>query len=133
MHGTNGRSAFYCICTDPTGLTPLSFPTPHTQVLEKCVAQLDTIFSQLEQRHMSGDHPEQAAKPSTLPKAREVFLGGMYWDWRPSHHPYIGGGYCSPLANKPITSGKHTCLSHQCFCGDTEYAYRIMRFVGPHK
>ncbi len=37
---------------------------------------------------------------NALPKASKVFLGGMFWDWDPSHHPYIGGGYSSPLAHK---------------------------------
>ena len=23
----------------------------------------------------------------------------MFWDWNPEHHPYIGGGYCSPKVN----------------------------------
>ena len=78
----------------------------YVQVLEKCVKQLETVFSQLEQRHMAGDHPDKAANPQSLPSVRETFLGGMYWDWRPSHHPYIGGGYCSPLVNKPTTSGE---------------------------
>lgn len=75
-------------------------------MLYRCVKQLETVFSHLEQRHMAGDHPENEPAPSTLPKASKVYAGGMYWDWRPEHHPYIGGGYCSPRANVPITSGK---------------------------
>jgi monoamine oxidase len=29
----------------------------------------------------------------------------MFWDWQPKHHPYIGGGYCSPRVHCPIHSG----------------------------
>ena len=25
-------------------------------------------------------------------------VSGMFWDWNPNHHPYIGGGYCSAKA-----------------------------------
>lgn len=70
------------------------------------MGQLEKVFSHLEQRHMSAEHPDTAPSPKALPKASEVYVGGMFWDWRPAHHPYIGGGYCSPRVNKPITSGK---------------------------
>lgn len=78
---------------------------PKEEVLRRSVAQLDEIFSKLEPRHMQGD-PETkdsstAPKPTDLPKPSDVFLGGMFWDWNPGHHPYIGGGYCSPKANTP--------------------------------
>ena len=75
-------------------------------MLAATVAQLEKVFGQMEQQHMSGHHPETAPAPSSLPRASEVFRGGMYWDWQPDHHKYIGGGYCSPLVNKPINSGK---------------------------
>mmetsp|Transcript_47483 Transcript_47483/g.82965 ORF Transcript_47483/g.82965 Transcript_47483/m.82965 type:complete len:386 (-) Transcript_47483:82-1239(-) len=75
------------------------------EVLAATVAQLEKVFGQMEQQHMSGHHPETAPAPSSLPRASEVFRGGMYWDWQPDHHKYIGGGYCSPLVNKPINSG----------------------------
>lgn len=78
------------------------------QVLAASVSQLEKIFGQLEQKHMSGAHPEAALPPSSLPRASSVYLGGMYWDWQPGHHKYIGGGYCSPRVNKPINSGE--CL-----------------------
>ena len=80
---------------------------PRHEVLEKCVGQLDTIFSSLEPRHMSADlsDPSVQQSPSSLKKPSEAFLGGMFWDWNPDHHPYIGGGYCSPR------SGKHTASS----------------------
>ena len=76
------------------------------QVLAASVSQLEKIFGQLEQKHMSGAHPEAALPPSSLPRASSVYLGGMYWDWQPGHHKYIGGGYCSPRVNKPINSGE---------------------------
>ena len=72
----------------------------------QCVQQLDTVFSQLEQRHMSAEDAEHATEhPHSLPRPTEAYLGGMLWDWQPAHHPYIGGGYCSPRAGQPITSG----------------------------
>lgn len=69
--------------------------------LAKCVTQLETIFSALEPRHMEVD-PASGKQSSidALPKASKVFLGGMFWDWDSQHHPYIGGGYSSPLARK---------------------------------
>jgi monoamine oxidase len=78
------------------------------EVFTLCLAQLEQIFSKLEPRHMSADpnDPKNEQALKELPKPRDAFLGGMFWDWRPSHHPYIGGGYCSPIAGKPITIGK---------------------------
>ena len=43
---------------------------------------------------------ETAQKVSEIPKPSDVYLGGMFWDWNPKHHPFIGGGYCSPKAGK---------------------------------
>ncbi len=79
------------------------------EVFTLCLAQLEKVFSMLEPRHMSADpnDPGNQKALSELPKPREAYLGGMFWDWRPSHHPYIGGGYCSPIAGKPITIGKY--------------------------
>lgn len=78
------------------------------EVLRACLAQLEKVFGRLEPRHMSADpdDPRNAQALAALPKASEAFLGGMFWDWRPSHHPFIGGGYCSPLAGKPIAIGE---------------------------
>jgi hypothetical protein len=100
------------------------------------VKQLDKVFSQLEQRHMSAEHPESAPAPASLPKPSQVYVGGMYWDWRPEHHPYIGGGYCSPRANKPITSGKYEdhngCCDRMKFpkehCDEISPSYNDMTF-----
>lgn len=73
---------------------------PKEEVLRRSVKQLDEIFSNLELRHMdAGGEGEEA--PSDLPKPSEAYLGGMFWDWNPQHHPYIGGGYCSPKAGTP--------------------------------
>lgn len=79
---------------------------PKDEVLRRAVAQLDEAFSLLRARHMSGDADKASDEPNSntntappvLPKASEEFLGGMFWDWNPGHHPYIGGGYCSPRA-----------------------------------
>ena len=57
------------------------------------------MFALLKQEHMSAlKNDPFAESPASLPKASEVYLGGMFWDWNPSHHPYIGGGYASPQA-----------------------------------
>lgn len=69
------------------------------EVLKRCVDQLDEMFALLKQEHMSAlKNDSSAESPSNLPKASEAYLGGMFWDWNPSHHPYIGGGYASPRA-----------------------------------
>ena len=93
------------------------------EVFKQCLHQLDEIFSQLEPRHMSAnpDDPQNVVALKNLPKPSEVYLGGMFWDWRPSHHPYIGGGYCSPLAGRPITIGevlKKGNGEHMFFAGE---------------
>ena len=55
---------------------------------------------------MSAEDAEHATEhPYSLPRPTGAYLGGMLWDWQPAHHPYIGGGYCSPRAGQPITSG----------------------------
>ena len=73
---------------------------PKNEVIKKCVAQLDTIFSHLETEHMAADVSDKSTleDPKKIPKPSEAFLGGMFWDWNPDHHPYIGGGYASPKA-----------------------------------
>lgn len=74
---------------------------PKEEVLRRSVAQLDEIFSHLLPRHMDAELGPQTKQPAQLKKPSEAYLGGMFWDWNPSHHPYIGGGYCSPKANTP--------------------------------
>jgi monoamine oxidase len=93
------------------------------EVLQRMVTQLEKIFSQLEPRHMSADpnDPENMKALKALPKVRDQYLGGMFWDWRPTHHPYIGGGYCSPLVGKPILIGevlKKGNGKHMFFAGE---------------
>ena len=74
---------------------------PKDEVLRRCVAQLDEVFSLLEPRHMAADLSDaNIQQPSDLKKPSDAYLGGMFWDWNPSHHPYIGGGYCSPKSEK---------------------------------
>jgi len=74
---------------------------PKEEVLRRSVKQLDEIFSNLEPRHMDASGGDGEEAPSDLPKPSEAYLGGMFWDWNPQHHPYIGGGYCSPKAGTP--------------------------------
>jgi monoamine oxidase len=93
------------------------------EVLKQTVAQLEEVFNALEPRHMSANplDPQNVKALQQLPKASEAYLGGMFWDWRPSHHPYIGGGYCSPLAGKPILIGdilKQGYGKHMFFAGE---------------
>lgn len=96
------------------------------EVFKKSLAQLEKVFSMLEPRHMNGDLKEKNIEtPESLPKASEAYLGGMYWDWRPQHHPYIGGGYCSPLAGKPINYGdilSQPCGPKMFFAGESTNA-----------
>ena len=33
-----------------------------------------------------------AVAPAMPPRPSNVFLGAMFWDWNPAHHPYIGDG-----------------------------------------
>jgi len=69
------------------------------EVYRRFVEQLDVIFSELTPNHWLN-------KPVlSLPKPSEVFLGGTMQVWSPTNHPYIGGGYCSPRAGYPVTSG----------------------------
>ena len=71
--------------------------------MSKCVGQLDNIFSTLEPQHMVGNVMDvgKAQNISDLKKPSDSFIGGTFWDWTPEHHPYIGGGYCSPKAGTP--------------------------------
>jgi monoamine oxidase len=76
---------------------------PRHEVLRRCVDQFDTMFALLEPRHMAaegeGEEGEGGREAvSALPTPSSALLGVMYWDWTPEHHPYIGGGYCSPRA-----------------------------------
>lgn len=60
-------------------------------------------------------------KPEDIPKASEVFLGGMFWDWNPKHHPYIGGGYCSSKARTKAYLAERLSQpvnDHLCFAGE---------------
>ena len=93
----NEEAGAYCIgfCTADHADRIASIPKE--EVMSRAVNQLDIMFGQLESHHMVGDlqdinnvSMEKLAKPS------ESYLGGMFWDWNPQHHPYIGGGYCSP-------------------------------------
>ena len=71
--------------------------------MSKCVGQLDKMFSLLEPQHMVSDINDikSGQSISDLKRPSEVFIGGTFWDWTPYHHPYIGGGYCSPKAGTP--------------------------------
>lgn len=81
-----------------------------SEAITTVLNQMDTVFSYLDEQHMSGDisltrtstgtGSDTSPKPTTLPKPSEVFLGGTFWHWTPQHHPYIGGGYSSPVAGK---------------------------------
>lgn len=71
---------------------------PKEEVLRLAVEQLDEVFALLGPEHMAAEG-DAVERPQDLPRASEAYLGGMFWDWTPSHHPYIGGGYCSPKAN----------------------------------
>jgi monoamine oxidase/cytochrome b involved in lipid metabolism len=93
------------------------------EVLQMTLKQLEQVFSHLEPKHMSEDpnDPKNAEALKKLKKPSEAYLGGMFWDWRPTHHPYIGGGYCSPLAGKPIRIGevlKKGNGKHMFFAGE---------------
>jgi monoamine oxidase len=81
----------------------------HSEAISRVLKQMDTVFSHLEPQHMSGDpisspsssvSVPEATAVTTLPKPSEVFIGGTFWHWTPEHHPYIGGGYSSPVAGK---------------------------------
>jgi hypothetical protein len=93
---------------------------PKEEVLHRVVDQLDTVFSLLEERHMTAAPPTPSSPLSTattptssetstspkLKKPSEAYLGGMFWDWNAQHYPYITGGYCSPRAGKNAQSIK---------------------------
>jgi hypothetical protein len=49
----------------------------------------------------SHGNDDTAEKPHDLSKPSEAYLGGMFWDWRPEHHRYTGGGSASPKAQTP--------------------------------
>lgn len=118
------------ICYTTADFTKRLSALPKEEVLQQVLGQLDHVFSMLEVRHMSAtgttpvadnespvsvpvcdvdknDKSDKNNTPSThslspmmLKKPSEVYLGGMFWDWNAQHHPYITGGYCSPLAGK---------------------------------
>lgn len=72
---------------------------PRHEVLKSAIDQFDKMFSLLEPQHMAADPADPLQEsPRQLPKPSDALLGVMYWDWTPEHHPYIGGGYCSPKA-----------------------------------
>lgn len=109
----NEPAKAYCIGFTTADYAARLSSMPKDEVLRKTVGQLDEVFSHLEDRHMaanvasrSGDNTDAVAKdgtvkkPSQLRKPSEAFVGGMFWDWNPDHHPFIGGGYCSPKAKK---------------------------------
>lgn len=74
---------------------------PRREVLKQSIEQLDKMFSLLQPQHMAADLDEKDKEvPEELPKPSSAFLGAMYWDWNAEHHPYIGGGYCSPKVNR---------------------------------
>mmetsp|Transcript_17436 Transcript_17436/g.15719 ORF Transcript_17436/g.15719 Transcript_17436/m.15719 type:complete len:582 (-) Transcript_17436:129-1874(-) len=71
------------------------------KIIDCLLDQLEKVFSLLEPKHMAADLTESEIElPQQLPKPRDVFLGGKIQHWSPSTSPYIGGGYCSPLAGK---------------------------------
>jgi hypothetical protein len=72
------------------------------EALTGVLDQMDQIFSYLEPHHMTGEQSDVVTtlSPKALPKPSEVFLGGTFWHWTPEHHPYIGGGYSSPIVGK---------------------------------
>ena len=88
---------------------------PRSEVHDKCLAQMDEVFSLLQTEHITAtDSPKAPGSISvstdkstlyTNKKPSEAFVGGMFWDWNPQHHPYIGGGYSSPLAGTDTTLG----------------------------
>lgn len=92
------------------------------EALKKTVGQLDEIFSRLEDRHMAADPSDESAqKPAQLCKPSDAYVGGMFWDWNPSHHPFIGGGYCSPKAKKAANLIERLSKPYNnqiCFAGE---------------
>ena len=95
---------------------------PKEQVIQRVISQLDEIFSNLEPQHMAANVSDiDCEVPSDIPKASEVFLGGMFWDWNPKHHPYIGGGYCSSKAGTKAYLAEKLSLpvnEYICFAGE---------------
>lgn len=81
------------------------------------------MFSLLAPEHMQAEAPAPPAAPTTnpssgtsslpslhtaspsLPRPSSVFLGGKVHTWSPEACPYIGGGYCSPIAGHGTTAG----------------------------
>lgn len=79
---------------------------PRGEVTARCISQLDSVFSLLTPEHMTADPiSPNVQHPTDLKKPSDAFIGGMFWDWSPEHHPYIGGGYSSPVAGKPTHLG----------------------------
>lgn len=82
----------------------------NSEVIHRVLNQMNQVFSLLEPKHMSGDplssSQSSSLSPSSLRKPSEVFLGGTFWHWNPKHHPYIGGGYSSPVAGKATFVGE---------------------------
>ena len=77
----------------------------NSEAIACILQQMDSVFSHLEPQHMSAEPVSSTSSksvldPKSLPKPSEVFVGGTFWHWTPEHHPYIGGGYSSPVAGK---------------------------------
>lgn len=109
---------------------------PKDEVLKRIVEQLDQVFSNLEERHMSAIEVTEGNKAELerLKKPSEAYLGGMFWDWNAQHQPYITGGYCSPRAGKntesiKVMSKPYGHAEHAIAEGIPTYAKRLF-FAG---
>lgn len=91
----------YAVCFTTADFADKILSLPKDEVIKLVLSQMDTIFSKLEQQHMSLVKDADDQKVHTLPAPSSVYLGSMFWDWTPAHHPYIGGGYTSAMANTP--------------------------------
>ncbi len=72
------------------------------------VDQLDMVFGLLEDKHLNAD-PSSSSNVSakSLPKASDVFVKGMVYNWSESH-PYVGGGYSSWTVPKTRYTNGHS-------------------------
>lgn len=100
---------------------------PKNEVFKAFLDQLEEMFGQLRERHMSAynaqtEEEAQAAAPfkHNLPKPSDMFMEGMIYDWVDGH-PYIGGGYASPRAGRVGPSGalmSQSVSDRVFFCGE---------------
>jgi monoamine oxidase len=72
-------------------------------MVRRTMEQLGTMMALLKPEHMKAKAGEgSAADVAAMPSAESCFEKGQVYEWSPTTHPYVGGGYASPLAGHSV-------------------------------